>query len=164
MGKHHREVVEVGKVPSKPLKHDDTSAFEFVQEMLKEDPTCAINFDRIQWDHKEQRYVIVEFLLCDEKQFKSGVTPWTSHPNRYFHKNAQKFISLWELAQKLGAKLYLVNYAKADTEYADQVLLMEVICVDKDNPKTPVITKDVRMTREEFSNWFRELNRRGCFE
>ncbi|MCD6318738.1 hypothetical protein J7M02_06685 [Candidatus Aerophobetes bacterium] len=148
---------------SKPLEHPDFSAFEFVQEMLQGDPTCAINFDRIQWDTKEGRYVIVEFLLCDEKQFERGITPYTSHPNRYFHKNRQKFISLWELAQALDAKLYLVNYAKKGTKHGDEVLLMEVLRIDPDDPeKKPVRTRNIRMTRDEFSKWFRELNSRGC--
>ena len=69
---------------SKPLGYDDTSAFEFVKEILAGDPTYAINFDRIQWDSDYGGYVIVEFLLCDEKQFERGITPYTSHPNRYF--------------------------------------------------------------------------------
>lgn len=97
---------------SKPLGIDDISAFEFVKEMLQGDPTYAINFDRIQWDSQLNQYIIFEFLLCDEKQM---VNPHTSHPNRYFHKNSQKFISLWNLAQKLNARLYLVNYAKIGT-------------------------------------------------
>jgi len=164
MGGHYREVVEMKRIRSKPLKHADTSAFEFVQEMLKGDPTCAINFDRIQWDSKGKRYIIVEFLLCDEKQFSRGITPYTSHPNRYFHKNAQKFISLWKLAKKLEAKLYLVNYAKAGTKYEDQVLLMEVINVNESDEKEPVKTTDRKMTREEFSKWFRDLNSRGCMK
>ena len=32
--------------------------------------TYAINFDRIQWDSNYDGYIIVEFLLCDEKQFQ----------------------------------------------------------------------------------------------
>jgi len=164
MGGYYRKVVEMKRIYSKPLKHDDTSAFEFVQEMLKGDPTCAINFDRIQWDNKEKRYVIVEFLLCDEKQFSRGITPYTSHPNRYFHKNAQKFISLWKLAQHIDAKLYLVNYAKRGTEYEDQVLLMEVTSVNEDGKKEPVKTINTEMTREKFSDWFRNLNSRGCMD
>jgi len=148
------------KTPSKPLGIEDTSAFEFVQELLKGDPTYGINFDRIQWDALEKRYVIVEFLLCDEKQFSRGITPYTSHPNRYFHKNAQKFISLWTLAQRLEAKLYLVNYAKKGTRYENEVLLIQVLGVDS-RTRPPVRTKDTRYTRSEFSEWFRELNQRG---
>jgi len=146
--------------PSKPLGFEDSSAFEFVKEMLAGDPTYAINFDRIQWDAEEDRYVIVEFLLCEEAQFGRGITPYTSHPNRYFHKNAQKFISLWTLAQHIGAKLYLVNYAKKGTQCEDQVLVMEVLNVDPQGEK-PVQTRDRRVSRTEFSRWFRALNRRG---
>jgi hypothetical protein len=146
---------------SKQLGIEDTSAFEFVKEMLQGDPTYGINFDRIQWDSSEQRYVIVEFLLCDEQQFSRGITPYTSHPNRYFQKNAQKFISLWKLAKKLEAKLYLVNYSKKGTTYENEVLLMKVLDVDR-NKIPPVKTRDTKFTRKEFSKWFRELNARGC--
>ncbi|MFX0010429.1 MAG: hypothetical protein ACFE9R_08955 [Candidatus Hermodarchaeota archaeon] len=146
---------------SKPLGSEDKSAANFVIEILKGDPTYGINFDRIQWDSEDERYVIVEFLLCDEKQFSRGVTPYRSHPNRYFHLNAQKFISLWKIAQSLNAKLYLVNYSKKGTKYEDQVLLMEVTDVDEEDDKGPVKTNKTRFNREEFSSWFRELNRRG---
>jgi len=96
---------------SKPLGIDDISGFEFVKEILHGDPTYAINFDRIQWDNKYNQYVIVEFLLCEEAQ---SVSPFTSHPNRYFLKNKHKFISLWEMSKQFNARLYLVNYAKKD--------------------------------------------------
>lgn len=146
--------------PSKQLGFEDTSAFEFVKEMLQGDPTYAINFDRIQWDSEENRYVIVEFLLCDEQQFDRGITPYTSHPNRYFQKNAQKFISLWDLAGELEAKLFLANYSKKGTKFDNQVLLMEVIDLNE-NREPPVKTKDTKFTRDEFSDWFRKLNLRG---
>ena len=145
---------------SKPLGTEDSSGFEFVKEMLAGDVTYGINFDRIQWDSKHNRYAIIEFLLCDEKQFVNNVTPFTSHPNRYFHKNAQKFISLWKLAQKLEANLFLVNYSHPKTQYADEVLLMKVMDVKADDEK-PVKTKDKQLTRKQFSAWLRDLNARG---
>jgi len=147
-------------VASKPISHGDKSAADFVIEMLKGDPTYAINFDRIQWDHTIQRYVILEYLLCDEAQFPKGVTPHTSHPNRYFHKNGRKFLSLWQVARDLNAVLYLVNYSKKGTAFENQVLLMEVQNVDADN-SPHVKTKDTQMTRAQYSAWFRELNKRG---
>lgn len=56
-------------------------------------------------------FVIVEFLRC------IGVRPFESHPNRYWDYNLQnkrgnkyKFITLWNLAQATGSKLYLINY------------------------------------------------------
>lgn len=146
---------------SKPLSHSDDSGAEFVIEMLKGDPTFAVNFDRVQWDGKNNCYVIVEYLLCDEAQFSKGVTPYTSHPNRYFRKNARKFISLWQIAKDLNAKLLLVNYAKQGTAYADQVLAMKVNDVNPSDPDAPVKTTDKKFTRERFSAWFRKLNQRG---
>lgn len=97
---------------SKPLGKSDDSGFEFAKEMLQNDPTAAINFDRIQ-KHPTIGYIIFEYLLCEEDQ---KVNPYTSHPNRYWHKNSKKFISLWELTKALDATLYLVNYAKKGTK------------------------------------------------
>lgn len=142
---------------SKPLGSVDESGAAFAMEMLRGDPTFGINFDRVQWDSEYNGYVIIELLLTDERQV---VTPFSSHPNRYFHKNSRKFISLWEIAQNLGAKLYLVNYAKKGTTHEDEVLLMEVKNVDKE--KQPhVETINTRFKRGEFSDWFRSLNNRG---
>lgn len=138
---------------SKPLSKSDDSGFEFAQEMLQGDATYAINFDRIQF-HPKLGYIIFEYLLCDEKQ---TVTPYSSHPNRYFHKNSRKFISLFRVSRDLNATLYLVNYAKKGTRHENEVLLMRVISVDENN-YPPIQTEDVRTTRLEFSAWFRELN------
>jgi len=146
---------------SKPLGISDTSGFEFSKEMLSNDETYAINFDRIQWDNQAGCYIVVEYLLCEEEQYeKHGATPYTSHPNRYFKQNKMKFVSLWELSQKLGGKLYLVNYAKKGTKFEDEVLLMEVQYVNEaEIPK--VKTNDTKLTRSGFSTWFRDLNSRG---
>lgn len=145
---------------SKPLGHGDDSATEFVIEMLKGEPTFAINFDRVQWDSKNNCYVIIEYLLCDESQFAKGITPHTSHPNRYFHKNAQKFISLWQVANDLHAILFLVNYSKKGTLHENQVLVMKVEEVRAETA-APVKTIDKKCTRDEYSTWFRNLNKRG---
>lgn len=150
----------MNKITSKPLSIEDQSAFEFVKELLKGDPTYGINFDRIQWSTKENCYVIIEFLLCDEKQFARGITPFTSHPNKYFHLNSRKFIALWTLAVKLGAKLYLVNYSKKGTQYENEVLLLEVENVNQ-TQTPPVKSKDAKFTRSEFSEWFRNMNLLG---
>jgi len=142
---------------SKPLINDDQSGFNFSKEMLAGDHTFGINFDRVQWNNKLNCFVIIEYLLCDESQ---SVTPHTSHPNRYFHNNKHKFISLWELTKKLDGLLYLINYAKKDTPYGDEVLLMAVINVDR-NAELPVETSDTKFTREKFSQWFRNYNKLG---
>lgn len=143
---------------SKPLGMDDISGFDFVKELLNGDSTYAINFDRIQWDSKFNQYVIVEFLLCEETQ---NVSPHTSHPNRYFLKNKHKFISLWTISQKLGARLYLVNYAKNGTKHENEVLFMIVEDVNELNSPNYVKTKNYKMTRDTFAKHFREMNKRG---
>ncbi|STZ77421.1 hypothetical protein [Bergeriella denitrificans] len=139
--------------PSKALGSDDSSGFEFAQEMLCGDPTYAVNFDRIQY-HPQKGYIIFEYLRCHESQ---TVTPYTSHPNRYFHKNRRKFEALYRIAQDLQATLYLVNYAAAGTPHADEILLMRVQSVNAE-AEAPVQTEDFRTNRAAFSRWFRNLN------
>jgi len=126
--------------------------------MLSGDPTCAINFDRLQ-KHPKHGYIIFEFLLCEEKQ---TVTPYTSHPNKYWHKNSRKFISLNKVAQDLEAILFLVNYAKEGTKHADKVKVIKVLEIDE----TKGITKEKshEFSRELFSKWFRKLNIESCKE
>ena len=137
---------------SKALGHDDSSGFEFAQEMLAGDITAAINFDRIQ-KHPKKGYIIFEYLLCEEAQ---TVTPYTSHPNRYWHKNSRKFIALWNVAKDLDAKLILVNYAKKGTKNEDKVKVIVVKDIDEKEGLTKY--KEYKWTRKQFSDWFRKLN------
>ncbi len=137
---------------SKPLAHADRSGFDFVVDMLQGDPTYAINFDRLQY-HPTQGYIIFEFLLCDERQ---TVTPYTSHPNHYWHLNAQKFIALFRAAKALQATLYLVNYAQPGTAHADEVLILKVLELNETQGITA--QEPCRTTRRKFSAWFRKLN------
>jgi hypothetical protein len=137
---------------SKPLGKADHSGFEFVKEMLSGDATFAINFDRLQ-KHPTKGYIIFEFLLCEEHQI---VDPHSSHPKRYWHKNSQKFISLFRVARDLDATLFLVNYAKKGTKHEDKVAVIRVEELDD----VKGITKETitNLTRKEFSIWFRKLN------
>lgn len=137
---------------SKSLGHGDDSGFEFAKEMLSNDHTAGINFDRLQ-KHPDRGYIIFEFLLCEEDQH---VSPFTSHPKRYWHKNSRKFISLWKVAQDLRSTLYLVNYAKRGTKHEDEILLIEVLDLNDYGIKNENSTK---MTRAEFSSFFRKLNK-----
>lgn len=145
--------------PSKPLGSSDESGADFVREILAGDPTYAINFDRLQFDNTEKNYIIFEFLLCEESQDQWGITPFTSHPRRYWHKNSRKFISLWKAAQKLEARLFLVNYSKSGTKHAQEILVIEVL----DLADTGILGEDVtQMTRGEFAEWFRKMNRKAA--
>lgn len=138
---------------SKVLGHDDTSGFEFVKRTLGNNVTAAVNFDRLQKD-PQIGYIIFEFLKCEENQ---TVTPYTSHPNRYWDKNASKFLSLWRAKQDFDATLYLVNYADENTKYGDQILVIEVKEMDENGIIDEVQEKH---TMESFSKWFIELNNR----
>ena len=152
---------DIVKDVSKKLSKTDAGGESFVIEMLEGDQTFGINFDRIQWDNKIEKYVILEYLFCHPSQFARNVTPFTSHPNRYFYKNSQKFISLWRLAKKIEAKLFLINYTTKNEKYENEVLLMEVELIDSTNSQCPVKTLDKKITRKEFAIWLRELNSRG---
>ncbi len=52
--------------------------------------------------------------------------------------------------------LYLVNYAKKDTEFEDQILLIKVKSMGEN-----AIYKDecTEFTRDDFQKWFRNLNK-----
>lgn len=136
---------------SKVLGHSDESGFLFAQEMLGGDITAAINFDRIQ-KHPVRGYIIFEYLLCDEKQ---KVSPHSSHPFKYWKKNSRKFLSLYEVAKALKAHLYLVNYAKKNTQHFDEILVIKVIKMSPVGIEEEMIWKT---NRQEFSKWFRKLN------
>tara|TARA_Y100001949_G_C15778920_1_gene239758 strand:+ start:93 stop:578 length:486 start_codon:yes stop_codon:yes gene_type:complete len=148
---------------SKKLSKTDDSGEKFVIEMLSGDQTFGINFDRIQWDNKIEKYVILEYLYCHPSQFERNITPFTSHPNRYFRINDQKFISLWRLTKKIDAQLILINYTSKNEKFEDEVLVMEVELIDPTNSVCPVKTRDKKMTRDEFSIWLRKLNSRGKY-
>ena len=141
---------------SKELFNDDSSGFEFVKEILEGDPTCAINFDRLQ-KQPQKGYIIFEYLLCEEEQ---KVNPHTSHPNRYWHKNAQKFISLFQVSRDLPGILVLVNYAKKGTKHENKVKVIVVKDIDKAKGITD--SKETDMTKDKFKVWFRKLNKESC--
>ncbi len=139
-------------IVSKKLGHDDQSGFEFSKELLDGESTAAINFDRLQM-HPNLGYVMIEYLLCEEEQ---TVTPYTSHPKKYWNKNASKFLSLWRAKLDFNAKLYLVNYAKKGSLSENEVLLIEVLDMDENG-----ITKEKveKFTRARFAEWFKKLNK-----
>ena len=142
---------------SKPLSHPDNSGFDFTKEILAGDSVSGINFDFLIFDPEAEKFNIFELLLCEESQ---SVSPYSSHPNRYFHKNSKKFIGLWKAAKAMNADLFLVNYAKSGTKHQDEVLVMKVLDVKPSDFLCPVVTKNIKMTRLEFSERFRAFNAR----
>ena len=142
---------------SKALGSDDISGFSFVKDILDGDPTFAINFDRLQ-KHPSEGYIIFEFLLCEERQ---KVNPHSSHPRRYWHLNSRKFLSLYNVAKDLSAKLYLVNYAKKKTIHEDKIKVIKVISMNEQGIQKEEIWNT---SRESFASWFKNLNKECSIE
>lgn len=139
---------------SKELSKVDVTGEDLSRRALMGDPSFANNFDRIHFDNVENRWVIFEYSKCDQEQFDRGVTPWTSHPNRYWHKGSNKFRLLWKLAQELSAIFYIVNYTDPDCKFGDEIRIIRVEDVTEKGLFGP--TKECSF--QEFSDWFRRKN------
>lgn len=140
---------------SKQLGHDDESGSTFAREMLDGHTTAAINFDRLQ--KFGDQFIIFEYLLTEEDQYeKHNTTPFTSHPDHYWKYNPNKFPALWRAATKMGAWLYLVNYAKKGTRFENEIRLMFVRGLEED--KQHVIEDTYYFSRKAFQGWYQQLN------
>ena len=80
--------------------------------------------------------------------------PNDSHPNRYWFKNQQKFISLWEITDKLDGMLFLVNYEDS----REQFKVIKVL----EMTRSRISKEDTRIwSFDEFKKWFQSLNERS---
>lgn len=122
-------------------QREDNTAFSLSKSLLNSDVTNGVNFDKILFDDKKQKCFILEYLLCEEIQ---KVSPYSSHPNKYFYKNSQKFVTLFNISRILNSELFLLNYAKPFTKHAKQMLLMKVLDVKKSG-KEPVKTENYKL-------------------
>ncbi|MXV38249.1 hypothetical protein GO491_06105 [Flavobacteriaceae bacterium Ap0902] len=128
---------------SKPIGKTDDDAKSLIIEALEGNVTGGFDLDSIY--KISGKYYVVEFLKCDT------VRPNNSHPRRYWHKNKQKFISLWEITQKLEGVLFLVNYEDS----REQFKVIKVIELDNNG----IVKEDVRQWNfDEFKSWFKSLN------
>jgi hypothetical protein len=89
---------------------------------------------------------VLEFLKCDT------VRPNDSHPQRYWKKNKQKFISLWEITTKLEGDLYLINYEAS----REQFKIIKVIELNESGIQKEIIRK---WDFDKFKKWFKGLNK-----
>lgn len=123
----------------------DDSAFSISKACLANDVTYGFNLDKLIYNDKTKEVYLFELLLCDEAQ---SVTPWTSHPNKYFHKNAMKFVNLVKVADELKTSVYLINYAKPQTKAEKEILFMKVLSLNEQKPTSPLLTEDKKITFE----------------
>lgn len=132
---------------SKPIGKGDDDAKLLIIEALEGNQTGGFDIDSIY--KINDKYYILEFLKCDT------VRPNDSHPNRYWYKNKQKFISLWSIARKLDGFLFLVNYENSRKQFK----VIKVL--DLDNSKG-IIDEEVRIWNfNEFKKWFKSLNNKA---
>lgn len=158
-----------GNILSKKYDHHGTikenRTGKFIKKLLGKNKTYGIDIDSIYFDKTKNKYVVIEFLHCDTRE------PHNSHPH-YYPFNYQKFCSLWEIAKKLEAEFWLVNFSTLN-KYKEQVRLMKVIGIDYDKvesyknakkyerPKRLdylYISSDEKMTVKEFEKVFQQLN------
>jgi hypothetical protein len=99
----------------------------------------------------KEGFIVIEFLRC------VTVRPFNSHPNRYWDYvpekigNKNKFIALWNIAQKTKSKLILVNYEDS----REQFKIIEVTGLSESRKiYDEIITK---MNFDEFKIWFNDL-------
>lgn len=131
---------------SKPIGKTDDDAKKVIIEALESNLTGGFDIDSIYLI--KDTYYVLEFLKCDT------VSPVDSHPNRYWFKNSQKFISLWRITQKLEGKLFLVNYEDS----REQFKVIKVLELTDSGIKKE---KSWNWTFEQFKEWFQELNKRA---
>jgi len=128
---------------SKPISKGDDGAKDLIIESLEGKSTGGFDLDSIYCNNG--KYTVIEFLKCET------VRPFDSHPKRYWHLNSQKFKSLWEIALKLEADLFLVNYEDSREQF-------KVIKVKKLDQSGITEEEFVQWNFPQFKKWFQKLN------
>lgn len=124
------------------MKTDD-SAKELIIEALEGQETGGFDLDSVY--RVKDTYYVLEFLKCDT------VRPFNSHPRRYWFKNRQKFLSLWDITTKLGGRLYLVNYEDS----REQFKVIRVLSLNESGIQEEKVNL---WNFDQFKTWFKALN------
>ena len=131
---------------SKPIGKGEDDANSLIIEALEGGFTGGFDLDSVYLING--KYHVLEFLKCET------VRPNKSHPNRYWFKNKQKFISLWDITKKLDGVLYLVNYEDS----REQFKVINVIDINSGGISDE-ISKEWNF--DQFKSWFKGLNRKS---
>ena len=132
---------------SKPIYKTDESAKRLIIDALEGNNTGGFDIDSIY--EIDGKYYVLEFLKCDT------VRPNNSHPNRYWFKNKQKFISLWKITQKLEGELFLINYEDS----REQFKIIKVLDLDEEKG---ILEEEIQKKDfDEFKKWFQNLNKKA---
>ena len=134
---------------SKKISKADEAAKQLIIEIMGEEKTGGFDIDSI-YHFPDNSWLILEFLKCET------VRPFDSHPNRYWFKNKQKFISLWNLKCDLNdSSLILVNYEDSREQFL--VITVE----DLDSVEGITKEKKLQMDFNQFKQYFISLNKKA---
>lgn len=154
---------------SKPISKSDDSSKAFIMKVLETEKTHGFDVDSVYYD-KDEKWMLFEYLKC-ENEF---LTPHSSHPSRY-PWNWRKFYSLFQMAEKLGGQLILVNYSDRENDM-DQVRVLKVRGIDYQQLELYIrmnfkqrqymksldyltIDSDEKMTFDEYKEWLKGINK-----
>ena len=138
----------------------EREAINLMKELLGSNQSYMMDIDQIIWNRDDNQYVILEFKYVHPRQFKNGITPHNADPNKYYHKSRGSILGLWRVTQNLDGKLYFISHTKLDSEYGNEICVMEILNVDdKKIPQIELNKKD--MTFDEFKIWYLNLNEKG---
>lgn len=158
---------------SKKLSSGDDSAAQLLIELLDGSPGRNFDIESIfleKSDDGSWKWWVFEFLKCESD--KPGIDVKSSHPNRYWHKNKRKFLSLWAVVKclrKAGykAELVLINYDDKK-EFIKRMLVKDINEHDPgdwtqkgkviNGKRNHIRTEDKVMTFSEFKRRFRDFN------
>lgn len=136
------------------LDYKDDAGLELTKELLNGNPTKGFDLDLFQYISSTNEFVFFEFL----KRESTYTTNITAHPMRYcwtgnYRDNKQKFISLWEVKQYFGGRLFLINYSD---DISELISISEIVELDPELG----IREEYKyvMTYSQFIEWLNIMN------
>lgn len=144
---------------SKILQRNDWSLVAFMEEMLGNEENYALNFDRLSYDFSSDKFILMEFQKVSEEKIHNGVSPWESHPVRYWDRCWRKYVVLWKAVQRLQADFYIVNYCEPGLPCSNEIRVMQVFSLNRYGIRK---WSDWKTDRKNFSTFLREMNARCC--
>lgn len=142
----------------------EEETFLFDTRMNDSKLTNTLDMDIILYDTVNDKYIFMELLRTGNEQ-KDYITPFTSHPNKYFYAlsnnktgNRLKFILQHRFAKAAAANYICINYAKEGDRNDHMVKEMLISSVTTEmNVKEPVVSKNTCFQIDNFKLKINEL-------
>lgn len=152
-------------IDSKKISKVDEASKQFIIDVLEGNQTHGIDIECIYYNQKKI-WIVIEFCKCDT------LDPFSSHPNNYPF-NWRKFVTLFEISQKLGGELWIINYSLKE-QWRNNIRLLNIRGVDyalvnqliksQTQPRGYVgylKYEDNRMSLTDFKSFFKDLNNKA---